>query len=152
MTHFSKRLYFYIPPGTNMAHLTISVGQPDGTNVTTVDVFTELTVDSASLDGEDFPVTFSRELGYEVLRKRIVIPSGDTARLELTLSGNIGHGPYRLVYRPQPLPTPDHLVLDARTPSGDAIVSYSGQVERRTVFGAAGTEAWRSGEGPSEPT
>ena len=59
------------------------------------------------------------------------------------MSGSVGPGGYRLVYRPQPLPNPDDFSVVAREVDGDTLFSSAGQPERRTVFQSTGAEAWR---------
>ena len=119
------------------------INEPRGTSATHVDVFTKLRVTAFRVDGEDLPYAYSEELGYSVYSHPVKIPSGGTVELEYELVGNVGYGDYSFTYRPQPLPTPDVLILDARDPEGEPITGYTGQVERRTVFSADGQSAWR---------
>jgi hypothetical protein len=119
------------------------IDEPVGTNRMLLDVYTRLGVDSVTLDGEDFAPYTLPELGYSVVTAQLTIPAGETAVLELELSGNILPGGYELVYRPQPLPNPDTLIVDAKTSGGDTIFSYEGTIERRSVLSADGVRAWR---------
>lgn len=119
------------------------IDEPIGTNRMLLDVFTRLNVDSVTLDGEDFAPYTLPELGYSVLTAQITIPAGETVVLELQMSGNIQPGAYELVYRPQPLPNPDTLIVDARASGGDTIFNYEGTLERRSVLSAEGVNAWR---------
>jgi hypothetical protein len=119
------------------------VDLPTGSNRTILDVYTRLGVDAARLDGEDSaPYTYP-ELGYNVLSTLVVIPPGETVVMELELSGDLGRGAYQLLYRPQPLPNPDTLVVDALTTGGDEIFEFEGTLERRSVLAADGVNAWR---------
>jgi len=119
------------------------IDEPIGTNRMLLDVFTRLGVDAVTLDGDDFAPYTLPELGYSVLTAQLTIPPGETVVLGLELSGNIGRGGYALVYRPQPLPRPDTLIVDAKTSGGSTIFSYEGQLERRSVLTAQGIDAWR---------
>lgn len=119
------------------------VGLPLGTNRSIVDVFTTLEVDGATLDGEPFDPTRGAELSHNVYTRRIDIPSGETAVLEYELSGTLGAGRYELVYRPQPLPNPDRLSVEATGADGDLLFTFDGELERRSVISADGVEAWR---------
>ncbi len=108
-----------------------------------LDISTRLGVAAATVDGEPVaPYTFP-ELGYNVHSSLIVIPPGETVVVELELAGDLGAGDYELVYRPQPLPNPDTLVVDARTSGGSQIFAYDGVLERRSVLSADGVRAWR---------
>ena len=108
-----------------------------------LDVYTRLGVDAVRLDGEDIPPYTLPELGYNVHSSMVVIPPGETVVMELELSGDIGRGAYQLLYRPQPLPNPDTLIVDAQTTGGDEIFEFDGTLERRSVLSADGVEAWR---------
>ena len=83
------------------------------------------------------------ELGYWVSSLFFDVASGDTADLELSLSGDLEPGGYQLIYRPQPLPNPDQLTLVATTTGGDTIFRYEGELERRTVLNTLGVSAYR---------
>jgi hypothetical protein len=94
---------------------------PRGTNRTLIDVFTPLEVLATTVDGDPVP----------------------TVVAEYELEGNIGPGTYQLVYRPQPLPIPDHLLVEATTVAGDPLFGFDGVLRRRSVISAEGVEAWR---------
>jgi hypothetical protein len=119
------------------------VDLPVGTNRTILDISTRLNVITAEIDGEAVPPYTLTELGYNVHTSVLEIPPGETVEVTLELEGNLGAGDYELVFRPQPLPTPDTLVVDARTSGGDQIFEYDGVVERRSVLSADGVRAWR---------
>jgi len=63
--------------------------------------------------------------------------------VQVTLTGRVATGAYQLVYRPQALPTPDQLVVNAASPDGGSIVDYSGAPLRRSVIDRRGITAWR---------
>jgi hypothetical protein len=119
------------------------IDEPVGTNRMLLDVYTRLDVQTAHLDGEELPANTVTELGYNVYTTQFKIPAGDTVVLELVLAGNIFPGFYELVYRPQPLPHPDTLIINATTNSGASIFEYEGTLERRSVLSANGIRAWR---------
>lgn len=117
---------------------------PTGTNRMLVDVHTKMLVTEALVDGVrlENPL-LNPELGYWVTTYQIDVPAGETVVLELTMEGDLDEGPYQLVYRPQPLPNTDTLVVDADTPGGGSIWDYEGQPERRSLLNANGISAWR---------
>ena len=119
------------------------VDLPIGTNRTFLDVSTRLGVDAARVDGKDIAPYTLPELGYNVHSSEIIVPPGETVVVEFDLSGNLGRGAYQLAYRPQPLPNPDTLIVDARTTGGDQIMEFDGVLERRSVLSADGVRAWR---------
>ncbi len=119
------------------------VDAPVGTNRTIVDVYTRLNVDEVRLDGEVIDTLLLPELGYWVTTLSIDVASGDSALLELDLTGDLGPGGYQLVYRPQPLPRGDVLDVLAETSGGTTVFEFDGEVERRTVFNSKGVSAWR---------
>jgi hypothetical protein len=119
------------------------VDLPVGSNRTVLDISTRLNVITAQIDGEEVAPYTLTELGYNVHTSVLEIPPGDTVEVVLELEGNLGAGDYELVFRPQPLPTPDTLVVDARTSGGDQIFEHDGVVERRSVLSADGVRAWR---------
>lgn len=116
---------------------------PTGTNRTLIDVYTRLGVDRVRLDGADIEPFSYPELGYNVFTAEFDIPAGESAVLELWLSGELGPGEYRLVYRPQPLPSVDRLVVEAELSGGSRIFGVNDMLERRSVISRDGVEAWR---------
>ena len=117
--------------------------EPVGTNRMAVDVYTRMFVDRSIVDGLETSFIRRPELGYWVASQMIDVASGETAVLEMELSGDLGPGGYRLVYRPQPLPNPDELIVEATESDGSEILSFEGVLERRSVLDASGVEAWR---------
>ena len=117
--------------------------EPAGTNRMVVDVYTRMFVDRSVVDGVETSFVRKPELGYWVASQMIDVASGATAVLEMELSGDLGPGGYRLVYRPQPLPNPDELIVAATESDGSSILSFEGTLERRSVLDASGVEAWR---------
>lgn len=119
------------------------IDEPVGTNRMLLDVYTRLDVQTAHLDGEELPANTVNELGYNVFTTQFMIPPGETAVLVLGLAGNTFPGAYELVYRPQPLPHPDALIINATTNGGETIFDFEGTLERRSVLSADGIRAWR---------
>jgi hypothetical protein len=119
------------------------IDEPAGTNRMFVDVYTRMFVDRSVVDGVETSFARKPELGYWVATQGIDVASGATAVLEMELSGDLGPGGYQLVYRPQPLPNPDELIVEATKPDGSSILSFEGTLERRSVLDASGVEAWR---------
>ena len=117
--------------------------EPTGTNRMLVDVYTRLAVDEVRFNGDVITPVLKPEFGYTVTSLLFDVPSGGTAELELSLSGILGPGDYQLFYRPQPLPNPDQVTLEATTTGGNTIFRYEGQLERRTVVNASGVSAYR---------
>ncbi|MDX2379950.1 MAG: DUF4012 domain-containing protein [Acidimicrobiia bacterium] len=116
---------------------------PKGTNRTLVELFTPLDLIDATVGGGATAPQVGSELAHNVYSQQIDIAAGDTVVLEYELSGGIGRGEYRLAYRPQPLPRPDRLIIDATTTAGDLLFDYDGTIERRSVISSDGVEAWR---------
>jgi hypothetical protein len=119
------------------------VDLPTGDNRMILEVSTRLGVDAVRVAGEEVAPYTLPELGYNVHSYVVVVPSGETVVVEFDLSGNLGRGAYELIYRPQPLPNPDTLIVDARTTGGDQIFEFDGVLERRSVLSADGVRAWR---------
>jgi hypothetical protein len=120
------------------------VGAPPGTSRMLLDVYTKLGVDQVFLDGQSVDAsTDVDELGYHMTQRQFEIPAGESIVVEYTLSGNLGAGPYHLLYRPQPLPTVDRLFVDARTSTGERIFVVSEQLSRRSVISREGIDAAR---------
>ncbi len=116
---------------------------PRGTNRTLIDVFTPLEVLAVTVDGDPVTTRAGTELSHRVSSLQIDIPPGATVVAEYELEGNVGPGTYQLVYRPQPLPIPDHLLVEATTVAGDPLFGFDGILRRRSVISADGVEAWR---------
>jgi hypothetical protein len=116
---------------------------PVGTNRMLVDVHTKLSPTSTTLDGEPVSSIVTPELGYWVTTNQLDVAAGETRVLEIQLAGNLGRGGYQLLYRPQPLPNIDTVVVDAQTDGGSAIFTYEGQPERRSILNRDGISAYR---------
>ena len=119
------------------------VDLPKGWNRTLLSVYSPLTLVGMTLDGEGVPTESERELGWNVYTSAADVPPGESVTFLFTFDGTVKPGPYSLVYRPQGLPLADQLTVDVVNSAGDSIVSFNGEVGRRTVFDANGVRAWR---------
>jgi hypothetical protein len=119
------------------------IDEPQGTNRMIVDVYTRMNVDTLRLDGQPVNALIQPELGYWVATIQFDVASGDTAVIEMGVSGELGAGAYQLVYRPQALPNVDQLSFEAETIRGDTIFTFDGELERRSVLNTLGINAWR---------
>ena len=119
------------------------VDAPTGTNRMTLEIFTRIAATEIRVDGEVVPLFLQTELGYFVVNRQLDVPAGETVLVDIDLAGQLSPGPYQLVYRPQPLPTPDTLVVESTTPGGSEILSFDGVLERRSVITPSGVSAWR---------
>ena len=83
------------------------------------------------------------ELGWQVHSLSADLPPGGSVEVRYTLTGNVWTDSYQLVYRPQALPRPDIVKIDARSPDGAMLAEFDGQLGRRSVISADGVAAWR---------
>jgi hypothetical protein len=123
------------------------VGFPTGTNFTITEVYTPLDLVEARIDGEVAEHFTAPEHGYQVHLFQHPVEPGATSTIVLELTGNIGAGDYRLLYRPQALPNPDGLTVAVDGASGGSQASHRGGVERRSVLHEDSVDAWRAREG-----
>jgi hypothetical protein len=119
------------------------VGAPLGTNRTMLSVYSALGIDSMTIDGEPVDMQLEPELGMNVATVFLNVAPGESALVEVSLSGVRARGVYELAYRPQPLPRDDEVTVEATTTSGATIVRHTGPLGRRTLLTEDGVEAWR---------
>jgi len=84
-------------------------GAPDGTNVTTLSLFTRNVVTKATIDGEPLTMGPGTEKGLNAWdTPQFDIPAGATVTIKIELAGGVDlqHG-YRLTILPQPVAEPD---------------------------------------------
>lgn len=87
-------------------------GQPPGTNLHLLSIYTPLSLEQARLDGEVVATESSREHGLAVYGRYIEIPPGATVTFEVDLVGVIpGMEAYSLVVPAQSLANPDVLTV-----------------------------------------
>jgi hypothetical protein len=125
------------------------VDLPTGTNRNFVELWSALDFDSVEVDGEPVPYALYGELGYQIQTVLVDIPPGESVTIRASLAGEISPGDYELIYRPQPLPNPDHVVIDARRNGDGQIFGVDGEVLRRTLFTADSSDAWRPDDHPA---
>jgi hypothetical protein len=116
--------------------------RPTGTNRTMLTILTPLDIVEVTVDGEPIPIRELPEQGWTSARVFADVPPGDSVDVRATMTGRVDPGEYQLVYRPQPLPNPDELVIEV-TDGDDVIVSSDVPIERRGVITSDGVTAWR---------
>jgi Protein of unknown function (DUF4012) len=119
------------------------VDAPAGTNRTMLSVYSPLHFDSMTVDGEPVDMQIESELGLNVATVFFNVDSGSSAVVDVSMSGNRAAHTYALAYRPQPLPVPDDVTIEATTTGGDTILRHSGPLGRRTLLTADDVRAWR---------
>jgi hypothetical protein len=102
-------------------------GDPPGTNRTYLSVFTPLSAEGATLDGEDVGLEPQREAGLNVYTAVVVVPPGGSRTLEVRLQGVIPDmdGGYRLLLSGQPLANPDDVAVEV-DPGGRPVTAAPG--------------------------
>ncbi len=106
-----------------------SRGEPPGTNMMNVTVYSTLGRAEATLDGEPLDLLRGSEVGANTYTARVNVPAGATRTLVLELAGaaDLGGGDYEVVLVPQPAVVPDRLTAD--------VASRNGRMVRRTPTG-----------------
>jgi hypothetical protein len=132
-------------PSTGYADYVIGnrVGLPRGTNRTLLTLYSPHDIVEYRLDGRAVDLLTQREFGWNATPFFIDVPPGSSRVIEVVLAGEIAPGPYRLAYRPQPMPRPDRVSIEVTTTSGRRVASHDGPLVRRSVLTADGIEAWR---------
>lgn len=125
------------------------VDLPTGTNRLIAEIWSALDVTEVAIDGQPVAVTRLEELGWNIQQIGVDIAPGRTATITATVSGRIEPGDYELLWRPQPLPTPDRVVIEATRNGGGTIVDLDGKLLRRTVVTAGSADAWRPDDHPA---
>ena len=125
------------------------VDLPTGTNRLIAEIWSALALTEVAIDGRPVAVTTLDELGWNIQQVGVEIPAGETVTITATVSGRIEPGDYELIWRPQPLPNPDRLVVEATRNGGGTIVDFDGQLLRRTIVTAESADAWRPDDHPA---
>lgn len=125
------------------------VGLPRGTNRMIAELWTALDFAEVRIDGRPITLSPLAEHGWNVQQVGVDIPSGETVTITATMSGRVEPGDYQLIWRPQPLPNLDRVVIDATRNGGGTIVSFDGPLPRRTLVTADSTDAWRPDDHPA---
>ena len=94
-----------------------SRGEPWGSNVMQLSVYSRLVTRRATIDGAPLVVVRGREAGASVATARVVVPPGETRTVEMTLAGtlDLAGGRYRLRAVPQAGYLPDDLTAEVAT-------------------------------------
>ena len=119
------------------------VDRPVGNNRNMVELWSALDFTSVEVDGEPIQVTPIDELGWRIQSVLVEIPSGESVTITASLAGEVEPGDYELIWRPQPLPNPDQVLVEARRNGGGSILRYDGELLRRTLLTADSSDAWR---------
>jgi hypothetical protein len=115
------------------------VGDPVGTNRTLVSFYTAVPFVGATLEGESIELELGREAGWHTSTTQLVIPSGESRTLSLTVAGSLptdtdetdggggGEDPsYELVVRSQPLSADAVYDIDVGDTNGLPLVVFTG--------------------------
>lgn len=119
------------------------VDAPPGTNRTYLSLYSALPVETLSFGGETYTGTRDTEVGWNVTSVYVDIAPGQEVTVRFALAGSIAPGDYELVVRPQPTVNPDQLTVAVSDPDGDPIVTFEGDLARRSVLSAEGVEPVR---------
>ena len=119
------------------------VDLPPGTNRSMVELWSALDISAVTIGGKGVALEAQPELGWNVTQMSIELGPGESTTITARLSGTVASGGYELMYRPQPLPRPDTVEIDASLNGGGTAFTYSGEILRRSVLSADGIEAWR---------
>jgi hypothetical protein len=116
---------------------------PTGTNRTYLSLYSALPVETLSFGGATYTGTRDTEAGWNVTSVYVDVGPGESVTVRFELAGAISPGDYELVVRPQPTINPDQLAVAVTDPDGDPIVTFEGELARRSVLSADGVEPVR---------
>jgi hypothetical protein len=119
------------------------VDRPVGNNRNMVELWSALDFTSVEVDGEPIQVAPLDELGWRIQPVIVEIPSGESVTITASLAGEVEPGDYELIWRPQPLPNPDQVLVEARHNGGGTVLRHDGELLRRTLLTADSSDAWR---------
>lgn len=96
-------------------------GEPSGSNVMTLSVYSHLAAQGATVDGEPIGLIPGTEAGARVVSMRLVVPPKSTSTVVVRLAGEIEipAGGYRLRVVPQATVITDRLSIEVRTNDPD---------------------------------
>lgn len=105
--------------------------QPEADREAVLEAVAEVTIDRLLTGSLPPPQTLARSMADPALHGNLIaLPTGTNfTAVE--------------VFTPLALPRRDQLVVDARTSAGSTIVSFEGELPRRSVLSASGARAWR---------
>lgn len=97
-----------------------SRGEPPGTNLMNLSIYSPFGLRSARLDGNDLPMVRSTEAGLSVYSSQLNVPPRSTRTLTVRLRGglDLSDGRYGLTVVPQPMVNPDDVAVEAVLPAG----------------------------------
>jgi hypothetical protein len=107
-----------------------AIGLPPGTNKSYVSIYTLHDASQMRIDGEPVPTQSETEREHNVYSTFVTIPPGETARIELDVTGRIEGDRYRLSIAQQPLVWAEQAEVNIGV-GGDDPVSASRGVELR---------------------
>ncbi|MCU1368635.1 MAG: putative secreted protein, partial [Ilumatobacteraceae bacterium] len=119
-----------------------ALGLAVGTNRMQLSIYSPLSATATTVDGATVDHTDQSELGWNVSTVEVDIAPGATRTVTVHLEGTIIAGGYSLVWRPQPVTTPDTLQVQVLDGS-QAGVTYDGPLNRTSLIDAAGVTAVR---------
>jgi hypothetical protein len=138
-------------PSTGYSEYVIGnvVDLPDGTNRAMVEIWSALELRALAVDGVDWGSSSLPDLGWNVGGVNVDIPPGATTTITAELQGQVTNpADYQLVVRPQPLPNPAVVRVEAEIERG-ADWEFEGELLRRSVVSADGVTAWRPADHPA---
>ena len=118
-----------------------TLGLADGTNRTSLSIYSPLAATAVTLDNAATPAHSSTELGWNVSTMTIDLTSGQTRTIHVVLGGRLTNDGYALIWRPQPMTAADTLSIDVTGPRRS--ITFSGQLVRTSVIDEDGIRAQR---------
>jgi hypothetical protein len=119
--------------------------EPRGTNRTFLSVYSGLTIDSATIDGEDLPLEVHDEYGLRRGAAFVSVPPGGHRQVVFRVSGPVeADGRFDLRVITPALVNPDHVQVTVRTTTGDRPPTLAG---RPTVTGTLAEGGATTSEG-----
>jgi hypothetical protein len=115
-------------------------GDPNGSARLIISFLTRLRIDRAQIalgsePAESLPMSQSTEEGWQRwLTGAIIPPNGGSVRITLDMSGQQVPGEFAFVSIPQPLITPEFVVLEVTDRDGEILLAQSGEIREVTVM------------------
>lgn len=111
-----------------------AIDLPPGTNRSFVSIYSLHEVTEARVDGQPTVVTSEEEAGHNVYSTFVTIPSGESATVELDVTGRIEGDRYRLDLAQQPLVTPEQAEVNVTVAGNDPVeVGRGVELDGRTA-------------------
>jgi hypothetical protein len=119
--------------------------EPRGTNRTFLSLYSGLTIDGATIDGEDLPLEVHDEYGLRRGAAFVSVPPGGSRQVVFRVSGPVkADGTFDVRVITPALVNPDHVRVTVRTTTGEGSPTLAG---RPTVTGALDEGGATTGEG-----